>query len=292
MNEIQRTHRTITTNGVNLHVVQAGPVDGDPVILLHGFPEFWYGWRGQIDPLARAGYRVIVPDQRGYNRSEKPENIASYHLDTLAQDIFGLVQKSGYERVHLVGHDWGAVVAWRLASNDPSCLKRLVILNAPHPAIMLRTLTRSGEQMIRSLYILAFQIPRLPEALMRSGNYTRLAKTLQRNAHPGAFSEADLGLYRQAWSQPGSLTSMLNWYRASFRWGLRNLWARPTPTRIETPTLVIWGAEDTALSRDMAPASTELCLDGHLALFEDAGHFIQHEKTEAVTQLLIDFLQG
>jgi pimeloyl-ACP methyl ester carboxylesterase len=135
-------HSTIETNGIQLHVVQAGPKSGVPVVLLHGFPEFWYGWRKQIPALVEAGCRVIVPDQRGYNLSDKPKGIKSYGVFTLVDDIIGLIDALGYEKVNLVGHDWGAVVAWTLAIKYPERLQRLSIMNVPHPAVMKRFLLR------------------------------------------------------------------------------------------------------------------------------------------------------
>jgi len=160
-NELE--HTTITTNGINLHVVFAGPTEGIPVILLHGFPEFWRGWLKQIEPLANAGFRVIVPDQRGYNLSDKPKGVRAYTVDKLTGDILGLVNALGYQQVNLIGHDWGAMVAWVFAIHHPERLRKLGILNVPHPAVMLNFLRRGDpEQLRRSWYIFAFQIPWLP----------------------------------------------------------------------------------------------------------------------------------
>src|SRR5687767_13403832 len=171
-------HSIIETNGVRLHVVQAGPKSGTPVILLHGFPEFWYGWRKQIPALTEAGCRVIVPDQRGYNLSDKPKGIKNYHIDELTNDILILIDALDYEKVNLVGHNWGGIVAWVLAYKHPEKLHRLGILNAPHPAVMRRFLLRDLEQMRRSLYAFFFQLPWLPEALMRAGDWRGAARTL------------------------------------------------------------------------------------------------------------------
>ena len=141
------------TNGVNLHVVMTGAQDGPLVILLHGFPEFWYGWRKQMPALAAAGYAVWAPDQRGYNRSDKPAGVGAYHIDTLADDIAGLIAASGREQVYLVGHDWGAAVAWWVAGKYPTRIKKLAILNVPHPAVMRRAVLEDAEQRKRSWYI-------------------------------------------------------------------------------------------------------------------------------------------
>lgn len=159
-------HRKIVTNGVRLHVVQTGPQDAPLVILLHGFPEFWYGWRQQIPALAAAGLQVWAPDQRGYNESDKPVGVGAYRIDELVADVVGLIDASGLRRASLVGHDWGAAVAWWVALTAPERLERLVILNGPHPSVMRRHLTRSVRQLLRSWYIFGFQVPWVPERLL------------------------------------------------------------------------------------------------------------------------------
>ncbi len=163
----------IHTNGVRLHVVQHGPVDGPLVILLHGFPEFWYGWRKQIPALAAAGYRVWAPDQRGYNLSDKPTGIDAYTLDQLVADVIGLIDAAGCDKVYLVGHDWGAAVAWWMALKYPQRVIKLVVSNVPHPIVMNRTVRRNFDQLRKSWYIFFFQIPWLPERLIRAGQLDR-----------------------------------------------------------------------------------------------------------------------
>lgn len=276
----------ISTNGITLHVVQAGPENGPLVILLHGFPEFWYGWRSQISALARKGFRVWAPDQRGYNRSSKPEGIASYTIDQLALDIPGLMDAAGREKAFLVGHDWGAAAAWWLAGKHPERIERLVIINVPHPTVMRKHAVRSVRQMLKSWYILFFQIPRLPEALSRLGNWRMPARALQSTSRPGTFSEQDLRRYRQAWSQPGAYSAMLNWYRAA----VQKSTSQPA-SRIIVPTLVIWGKQDRFLEPEMARASVEMCEDGRLEMFEKATHWVHHEKADQVNELIDEFLK-
>ncbi|MGI8748579.1 MAG: alpha/beta fold hydrolase, partial [Deinococcus sp.] len=159
----------LALDGVTLHLVEAGPADGPPVVLLHGFPEFWYGWRRQIGALAEAGYRVMVPDMRGYNLSDKPCGVAAYGMEALTGDLLALLDARGYERASVVGHDWGAAVAWSFALRHPERVARLVILNVPHPAVFARTLRRSRAQRARSWYMFFFQLPLLPELLLRAG---------------------------------------------------------------------------------------------------------------------------
>ena len=280
------THSTIKTNGVNLHVVQAGPEDGQPVILLHGFPEFWYCWRHQIDSLALHGYRVIVPDQRGYNLSDKPAGIAAYNLDELAADVIGLIDSAGHEKVHLVGHDWGGAVAWWVANKYPERLEKLIVLNIPHHAVMRQALNKDWEQRRKSWYMFAMQIPWLPERMAARGNYRSLAQALLGSSKPGAFAEADLEKYREAWSQPGALSGMVNWYRAIFRVPPGRL---DSPS-ITVPTLLIWGRHDVALGVEMAQPSIDLCDDGRLVLLDEASHWVQNDEPERVNALIGEFL--
>jgi pimeloyl-ACP methyl ester carboxylesterase len=274
------------TNGVRLHVAQAGPPDGPLVLLLHGFPEFWYAWRYQIPQLAQAGFRVWAADQRGYNLSDKPQQIKSYNVDELAADAIGLIDAAGVQQATLIGHDWGGAVAWWTAIKYPQRLNRLVILNVPHPVVMRRQLRSSLAQLCHSWYILFFQLPWLPEAAARLGNWNSLVQALSRTSRAGTFTEADFDQYRAAWSQPGACRSMLHWYRALLR-------ARPqTPAdmRVHVPTLLIWGTKDKFLGREMAQPSIDLCDDGRLVPLEDATHWVQHEEAEHVNQLIIEFV--
>ena len=283
------THRHVTVNGVQLHVAEAGPKDGEPVILLHGFPEMWYGWRKQIPALAAAGYRVVVPDQRGYNRSEKPRSVGAYDLDELAADIAELardVHPDGL--VHLVGHDWGAVVAWHLAAEYPDQLRTVSILNVPHPAVFIRTLTSDLDQLTRSWYILFFQLPWLPEFLMSRNNFAGLRKMLVASGHRDTFSRADVERYVASWKTPGALTSMINWYRAAARRAFRD---RPNRAEITTPTLLIWGEQDVALSAEMAGPSVDHCANGRLERIADATHWVQHDAPDRVNTLLLQHFQ-
>lgn len=283
----------ISTNGIQLHVMQAGPVDGPLVILLHGFPEFWFGWRHQIQPLAEAGFRVWVPDQRGYNLSEKPKGIQAYHIDTLALDIIGLIKAAGQEKAIIVGHDWGAAVAWHLATVYPSWVEKLGILNVPHPTVMIQTLRKSLKQLRKSWYIFFFQIPWLPEWGLGRRDAQGAIELLQRSSKPNTFSNEDLSNYRQAWTQPGALTAMINWYRALIRGGLGVMFKKPSNLpRITVPTLMLWGKKDIALGQEMAQLSIEICENGQLIFFEDATHWVQHDEPQQVTQLLLEFLQS
>lgn len=279
-------HMQLSSNGVQLHVAQAGPPDGLPVVLLHGFPEFWYGWRHQIGPLAEAGYRVLVPDQRGYNRSEKPAGVAAYRPDLLVRDLLGLLDGLGLQRASLVGHDWGAVVAWWAAYAAPDRFDRMAILNVPHPRVFSRALSSSWRQRLRSWYIAAFQVPLLPELALRAFGAVGLKLMLARTSRRGTFSRQDLKRYRQAWLQPSAVRSMLHWYRAMARYPARI----STRGLVQVPTLMIWGARDAAFGPELAQASIERCKRGKLVPIEHASHWVQHEAAERVNKLLLEFL--
>jgi len=282
---VEPRHRTVATNGIRLHAVEAGPADGRLLILLHGFPELWHGWHRQIEAFAAAGFRVLVPDQRGYNLSDKPRGVASYRLDRLVQDVVGLIDEAGRDRACLVGHDWGGAVAWWVGVNFPQRLERLALLNIPHPYVMRRHLLHNPAQRRKSWYIFFFQLPWLPEVYWRRRNWANGVRSLVATSRPGTFSEADLDVYRQAWSQPGAITSMIHWYRAA----LRMPPPRPASPRVKVPALLLWGTGDRFLGKEMAQPSIDLCDDGRL-VFLDASHWVQHEEPAAVHRLLAEFL--
>lgn len=278
-------HKFIKTNGVNLHIVQAGPEDGQLVILLHGFPEFWYGWRKQIEPLAHTGYRLWIPDQRGYNLSDKPQGAMRYSRDELAKDVIGLIDGAGREKAVVIGHDWGAAVAWWAANLYPERLEKIVILNVPHHQVILDYLRTNPAQLRKSWYYFYFQIPWLPEISARFNNWKAMVNSVQRSAHLGTFTEADMSEYRKAWSQPGAITAMINYYRAA-------PWARlPKDQRIKVPTLIIWGKNDALLIPELAHASAAMCDNHQLILIEEATHWVQHEEPEQVNQHIFEFLR-
>lgn len=277
-----------TTEGIRLEVAHHGPVDGPPVILLHGFPEGSACWRHQVGALAAAGFRVTVPDQRGYGLSDKPRGIDAYALDRLAADVLGLINASAPTRVSLVGHDWGGIVAWWVALTDPERVERLAVLNAPHPAAFRRYLWSHPRQLLRSWYVFLFQLPWLPEALLRWRNWWALARMLRGSSRPGTFPAADLDAYRRAWSAPGAITGMIHWYRAA----LRRPPTPPADVRSTVPTLIIWGTLDRFLDRGLAEGSLALCAAGRLERIEGATHWVQHEEPDRVNRLLLDFLPG
>jgi len=270
---------------VMLHVVDSGPAEGPFTILLHGFPEFWWAWRAQIDPLARAGLRVVVPDQRGYNLSSKPSAISSYRLDALAKDVIDLANACEADRVNLVGHDWGGIVAAWVAALCPSRVNKLILINAPHAPAASSYIRRHPGQMLKSAYIGLFQIPALPEFILSRRDYALLARSMVRSSRPGSFNDADLARYREAWSQPGALTAMLNWYRALSAPRNANVSARVGP-----PTRVLWGKKDAFLQHGLAEATLRCCERGSVVWFENASHWVHHEEPDVITAEIIRFL--
>jgi len=285
MDTLNLEHITLPTNGIHLHVVQSGSRYGSLVILLHGFPEFWYGWRRQIEPLAESGFRVWVPDQRGYNLSDKPAGIAAYRMDELAQDVLGLISAAGVEKCYLAGHDWGAAVAWWVALRYPERIHKLAILNVPHPAVMMNTVTHNVAQLRRSWYMFFFQIPFFAEAVLRNEDWAAVVKMLKAGSKPTSFTKEDLEHYRKAWWHKGAITRMLNWYRAAIQ-------MPPDLSgdmHIHVPTLILWGAQDIALGREMAEPSLDLCDQGKLVFFENSSHWVQLDEAEAVNRHLLEF---
>ncbi len=280
-------HRTVETNGLRLHCVTAG--EGPLVVLLHGFPEFWYSWRHQIPALAGAGFRVVAPDLRGYNESDKPEGIEAYRISNVVGDVAGLVRAFGAERAAIVGHDWGGAAAYAFAMMRPELTRALAVLNCPHPALFGRALaTGDIEQLRRSWYMFFFQLPQAPEALLAADNFRFLREFAYASARKGTFTAGDLRRFTEAFAKPGALTGAVNWYRAMFRGGLPA--ARRYPP-IAAPTLVIWGTRDcflgTSLTRGMRRH-----FSGPFALryLRGVSHWVQQEAPARVNALLLGFL--
>jgi epoxide hydrolase 4 len=275
----------IDVNGVLLHVAEAGPKHGRLVILLHGFPEYWEAWQRYFEPLAAAGYHVVAPDQRGYNRSDKPSEVAAYDLDALARDVLGLADHFGRRCFTVVGHDWGAVIGWWIATRHAERLEQLVVLNAPHPSVWREAMQSHPEQRRRSWYVRFFQLPWLPETLLRRRRFKALADAVRQRARPNTVTAAELDRYRAAWRAPGALTGMLNWYRA--------VWRKDFPAsstlRFVTPVLLIWGERDAFVVRALAEASLLLCENSQAIYLRDATHWVQHDEPERCIAALLDF---
>jgi pimeloyl-ACP methyl ester carboxylesterase len=267
-----------------LHYVEAG--EGPLIVLLHGFPEFWFGWRLQIEPLTAAGFRVVAPDTRGYNLSSKPEGFESYAVDLLAADIRDLIRERGAESALLVGHDWGGSIAWTMAMNHPEVVDRLAILNAAHPRRLSEGLHHPS-QLRKSWYFFFFFATRgLPEEIVQARDWHFFRHFLQ-DAKP-SYTPEEIERYVEAWSQPGAAAGMINYYRASVRQSQKEAAAKLRP--ISAPTLVIWGEDDQYLGSDLAePDHDDVPNLDRVERLAGASHWVHHDEAERVNQLLSDF---
>lgn len=280
-------HQFVTTNKIRLHCVTQG--EGDLVLLLHGFPEFWYSWRFQLPALARH-FKVVAPDLRGYNDSDKPGQ--GYDLDTLSADIHGLIKSLGYTRAHIVGHDWGGMIAWHLAQKFPQSINRLAILNAPHPDQLFRSLTSNLDQLRQSWHILAFQLPGLPEWLIQQNLKTFIEDLFRHQAvRKGAFTAETLQIYQAALEKGGVLAAAISYYRQLLSPQAWWRWSRPLHP-ITAPTLVLWAEEDSIFSPKLTEGMESLIKGSfRLKFVPDCGHWIQQEAPKLVNRELLSFLR-
>jgi pimeloyl-ACP methyl ester carboxylesterase len=279
---IELESRRVDVGEVTLHVVLAGPPDGAPVVLLHGYPEFWYAWYRQMGRLAQAGFRVIVPDQRGYNLSDKPAHVEDYYVTTLAGDIAALIEALGYQSAYVAAHDWGGGVAWQLVIRHPERVRKLVIFDTPHPQAS-RDMTSKEDKV--DWFRTYFQIPWLPEWTGRLANWRLLTNALRDSSLPGAFPEEKMDLYRSAWDNDGAMTSMVNWYRAAFRLP----WPNDGDMRVSVPTLVVVAPNDAFIAGDLTRASMKYLDHGRLLELKEGTHWILQEDPEGTSKILIDF---
>jgi pimeloyl-ACP methyl ester carboxylesterase len=284
------THEYVQANGLRFHVAACG-AGSRLALCLHGFPECWYSWRYQMPLLAEHGYRVWAPDLRGYGETERPPRMQDYSIETLMADVAGLVEASGATETLLLAHDWGALIAWYFAMRQVRPLRGLVIMNVPHPGVMQRAMR--GRQLLRSWYVLFFQLPRLPEALMRLGNYRAITQAFRGMAiDKRRFPDEVLDVYRQAAAQPGALTAMLNYYRAFIRGGGGERQRRLGTPVIDTPTLMIWGEEDSALGKETTYGTDAFVRDLTLRYLPGVSHWVQQEAPESVNRFLDAWLKG
>ena len=279
-------HGYADLESVRLHYVELG--EGPLVVLLHGFPEFWYTWRHQLPALAAAGYRVVAPDMRGYNRSGKPAGAAQYTMAKLTGDVRDLIKERGETQARVVGHDWGGAVAWGTAGMHPEVVARLAVLNIPHPRRMLEGL-RTTAQLKRSWYIGMFQLPWVPERFSAQGRYRGFRHMLQHDARPDGYTVGDIERYVEAWSQTGAMTASINYYRAMVRHPpVRGTTMRP----IHAPTLVIWGERDKHLGAELAqPHARDVPGLQRVVRLPEASHWTPVDAPDEVSQLLVDFFR-
>lgn len=279
------SHRLVDVGEVRLHCAEVGC--GETILLLHGFPEFWYSWRHQLTALGQAGFRAVAPDLRGYNASSRPVGVKHYRVARLLEDLAGLVRTVAGGPALVVGHDWGGVLAWRLAAVYPGLVRKLAVLNAPHPAAFREELRRNPGQLLRSWYTLFFQLPCLPELALRAGDFAVLERAWRRQpVHPDAFGKEDIAAYKQALRGPGCLTGPLNYYRAAFRYS-RDLYS--APQAVPVPTLLIWGERDPFLGVRLTEGLERWVPDLRVERITDASHWVQNDVPDRVNQLLAHF---
>ena len=287
MDESRLRHdRVEGAGGVALHVVRAG--EGPLVVLLHGFPEHWISWRHQIGALTEAGFSVAVPDLRGYNLSDRPAARGAYHLRLLVDDVAAVIRGSGHARAHVVGHDWGGIIAWTFAGVHGDMLDRLVIMNAPHMRLFVKVARRNVRQLMRAWYILFFRLPHLPERALAAGNYAAVRRMFKESpARRGTFSDDDVDRYIEALRRPGALSAGLNYYRANSGSGAR----LAVSARSAAETLVIWGEKDPALVVELLDGLERVAPRVRVHRLPDASHWVQNEAPEEVNRILIGFLR-
>lgn len=277
-------HEFIKTNGINLHYVTRG--EGKLILMLHGFPEFWYSWRHQITEFSQ-DYKVVALDLRGYNESDKPQAVEAYAMRELMEDVKGVITGLGYKNCILVGHDWGGAIAWNFAYTYPEMVEKLIILNLPHPAKFKEGLT-NPQQLLKSSYIFLFQLPLIPESILQWNDYQAIAAAFQNMAvDKSTFTREDLETYKDAAAKRGALTAMLNYYRCTFQslfkeqkqWGILNV-----------PTLMIWGEKDTALGKELTYGTEAYVRDFRIKYIPNCSHWVQQEQPQLVNQYMREFL--
>ena len=292
-------HHQVDVGAVRLHVAEARPrlangalADGSEavdssiplVVFLHGFPELWSSWKAQLRAFADGGFWAVAPDMRGYNESDKPEGASAYEIEELAADVAGLVRGLGRKSAIVVGHDWGAMVAWAVAQMHPSVVDRLAILNVPHPLVMTRGLRRFA-QLKKSWYMFFFQLPRIPERAIAKDDFAYVRKTLARDG----FSSDEIEPYIDALKTPGALTASINYYRAAMR---RVVTGRtPKTTVITCPVLVIWGDQDHYLGKEMAEPPARFVPNARVVHLPDAPHWTPTAAPDEVNHHLLQFVR-
>ncbi len=280
-------HRFIKTNGIQLHYVNKG--EGKLMLMLHGFPEFWYSWRHQITEFAQ-DYHTVAVDLRGYNDSDKPEKLEAYEMSELIEDVKGIISGLGYEDCILVAHDWGGAIAWNFAYAYPEMIEKLIVLNIPHPAKFASGL-QTPQQLLKSWYVFWFQIPWLPEFILQLNDYQAIADTFTKMAiDKTAFSLADLQAYKDAAAKPGALTAMINYYRCIFQSLFKK--DRPQWRVLDVPTLTIWGENDTALGKELTYGTEAYVRDWQIKYIPNCSHWVQQEQPGLVNSYIREFLNS
>jgi pimeloyl-ACP methyl ester carboxylesterase len=268
-------------NGINLHTIIIGK--GEPLLLLHGFPDFWYGWKNVI-PGLKNHYKLIIPDMRGYNLSDKPLGVENYTLDILCEDIKGLIENLGYQSIFIAGHDWGGVVAWAFAEKHPKLIKKLAIINAPHIKIFQKKLQNDKDQQKASFYIFEFLKPNGEQFVIKDDFKWLKWAVFSGMENKKDFTETDKQKYINAWSQPYAIVSGVNYYRA-------NVSFKGWSGIITVPTLVIHGMKDVAVLSSVLNDLYKYVNDLKIIRAEKSSHWVMHDEPELIVNNFRSFFK-
>ena len=276
----------IKLNNVTLHVKTAGHPASPAILFLHGFPSFWYSWQLQIDYFTSLNFYLIVPDQRGYNESGKPEHVSDYRLQLLVEDMVQLLAALNIKQANVVAHDWGGIVGWALIKKHPYLFCKAVNINAPY---LPQYAKFSFAQLRKSWYVYFFQLPFFPQWLLKKNECAMLARAMLRTSMPGTFTKEDMAIYRQAWQMEGSVTAMINWYRALLIYNseAKEIFGQRTPVQI--PVLVLWGNRDAFLRKESGICPPKHCTNFSMKVYDDATHWLPIEKSAEVNKAIADF---
>jgi len=274
-NEITEQH--IQLPNISLNVAIGGDKNGRPILLLHGYPDAWFGWRKVMKELMNQGFRVIAPDQRGFNLSDKPKGKLAYHSENIVQDALDLMSYFGYEKFSLAGHDFGGYIAWQITLNHSKRLDKLMIFNCFHPKVIQNIPKLNWRQWLKSWYLLFFKLPKLSELFIRFNNFYFLRNNISQH-----LSEEEKQEYIASWQQPFFTESTINWYRAPI-YRIKN-------PIIDLPVLIVWGEKDAFLGLEGARRSMDYCKNGELKIIKNASHWILQENNDVVIEMMTDFL--
>lgn len=280
----------LIVNDLRFYFVSAGPKDGKLILLLHGYPECWHTWKNQIPFLVEQGYRVIAPDLRGYGLNDKLDNVSDYKVPLLVEDIKQIIKAQGSESAIVIAHDWGGILAWYLTMWSPKYVEGLITLNAPHPVPFLRGQNDpSSEQYKMSSYIRYFQTSNKPEReLINNPIHTARKYFINERVHLDAYSDNDIKLYAENYANPGTMTAMLNWYRAYIQYQNE----LPENNIIEVPTLVIWGHKERTLSTEMLDGLEKWVSNLEITHFKNASHFVHNDEPNNVNKVIETFIKN
>ena len=289
-NNYKILHEFVKVNGIRMHYVTMG--NGSLIVLLHEFPEFWYSWRYQIPTLSKQ-FKVVAPDMRGYGETEKPVKKEAYKIEKIVNDIVELIHVLGYEKATIAGHDWGGIISWSIAMMAPDVVEKLIILNAPHPGVYSKHMSKNLKQILRSWYIFFFLIKGIPELILSSSNYKILKSSiLKSSVRKESFTEKDIETYVSSWKS-GGVSGGINYYRANLSlryWSNSNSVSFP---KIKVPVFQIWAEDDIFLGKELTENTQEF-IDApyRLHLIPNCGHWLQQEASAEVNRIMIKFLDN